>query len=86
MGGVIGATGVLAFRTVLKMHNRSSSKYLAKKDSIKDVAEGLGLRAKSKVEGFLNSFISLFIGKKTRGVEATKEVVEAQSLQKHLQF
>lgn len=49
---VIGAAGILVFRTVLKICCKLSSKYLTMKDKVRDIVEGLGLSAELKVEGF----------------------------------
>lgn len=51
-GGAIGATEVLVSRTVLKICYRLSSKYITMENIAEDIAEGLGLGIKPRVESF----------------------------------
>lgn len=81
-----GITEVLAFIIVLKIHCRSSSKYLVIKEVVKDSEEELkvGSRVRSGVEGFSNLFILLSIKKKTLDIalKRIEEVMKAWFLQR----
>lgn len=62
--GTIGAVEVLASRTILRIHCRSSFKYLAIEDVVKNAAKGSELEIKPRAESSCNLFISLVIEKK----------------------
>lgn len=77
----IGAGGVLAFRTILKMCYKLSSEYLATKDVAKGIKEGLKLRAELGLKSFWaeslsNWSILLSVGEKTQNIGAIKGITE----------
>lgn len=92
MRGIIRATIVLAFKSVIRIYCRISSKYLAIENVAKDVVEGsrigLGVELGAEnhwMECFSCSFILLSIEEKARDVEVIEDAIEARSLQEYLQ-
>lgn len=83
-----GVRGVLASKTVLKMHCRSSSKYLTMKDIANNIAKGfraelrIELEVKSffKIEDLSNLSILLLIRKETWDIGAIKGATGDQFL------
>lgn len=79
---------VLASKAVFRMYWRSSSEYLAIKNTMKSAVESLELRAKLREKDLFNSSISLSIEEKAQDIKAIdniiKDVIEAWSLQGYL--
>lgn len=76
---IVGITGVLAFRIVLKIYYKLFSKYLVAKNIVGS------FKVRLRVEDPFNLSISLSIEEKSKEIEAKKATdgaIEAQSLRK----
>lgn len=76
--GAIGAVRVLASRTILKIYCRSSSKYLAGKNTVGSIAKSFKarLRTESKIQDTFGLSILLLMGVKTWNIGATEGAIE----------
>lgn len=84
--GVIKAAGVLTFKTMKKVHYKSSCKCLDIKDIARDTAKLLRLRVEPDAESVFNLSFLLLPQKKIQDVRVTEGDIKARFLQEHLRL